>query len=135
MRVLWSWLVYTWGGLHRYFGNTNNMSTEHEAAVRYFTRAYEINPAFYQARLARGILLYRELGQLDEAKADFDALLKIDPDYGAALFNRAMVAEANGRYQDALNDLETYLTLKDDEYIYEAQRLIILYREVLDEEE
>ena len=90
LRFLWAYLVYTWGGLHRYFGNQNAMRSEHEAAVRYFTKAYEIDPTFLRVRLERGVLLFRELGRTDEALADFDALVEEDPIYAApALFNRA----------------------------------------------
>lgn len=63
-------------------------------------------------RLERGVLLFRELGRTDEALADFNALVEEDPIYAApALFNRAMLAQQNGRYQDALHDLEAYMAL------------------------
>ena len=124
VRSIWSWLVYTWGGMHRYFGNMHNLRREHEAAVRYFTRAYEIDPTFYQARLARAVLLWRELGRLDEAQADLDALVTAYPDYAPALLNRAMVAQANGRFQDACADLEQYLLLPDLSYREEATRML-----------
>lgn len=134
-RFILVWLVYTWGGLHRYFGNQNNMRREHEAAVRYFSHAYRIDPSFRQARLERGILLYRELQRPDEALDDFNALLADDPAYGPALFNRAMVAQEAGRYQDALKDIEAYLRLSGDEYRAEAARIAVALRQLVEEKD
>lgn len=131
LRFLWAYLVYTWGGLHRYFGNKNSMRSEHEAAIRYFSKAYAIDPTFRRVRLERGILLFRELGRMAEARSDFDALLEEDPDYSPALFNRALLAQQNGRYPDALADLEAYLSLNDYEYRQEAEMLAGLLREML----
>lgn len=132
LRFLWAYLVYTWGGLHRYFGNKNAMRNEHEAAVRYFSKAYDIDPTFQRVRLERGVLLFRELGRIEEAQADFDALLAEDPEYAPALFNRALLAQQNGRYQDALRDLEAYNTLNPTEYQKETAHLIRLLRDLLD---
>lgn len=132
-RFIRAWLIYTWGGLHRYFGNQNNMRSEHEAAVRYFTRAYRIDPTWRRARLERGILLYRELQRLDEALADFDALLAEDPAYGPALFNRALLAQEAGRYQDALEDIEAYLSLPGEAYQAEAARIAAFLHQLLEE--
>ncbi len=134
LRFIRAFLVYTWGGLHRFFGNANNIRSEHEAAVRYFTRAYEIDPTFHRVRLERATLLWRELSRHDEALADFNGLLDEDPDYGPALFGRAMVLQENGRYQDALNDLDAYLALPEPEpYWDEARRTAALLRELLAE--
>lgn len=131
MRSIWAWLVFTWGGLHRYFGNKNNIISEHQTAAHYFRRAYEIDPTFYQARLARAVLLWRELGMLREAGAELDDLVEKYPGYGPARFNRAMVAQANGRYRQALDDLNAYIELDDPEYMDEAHRMAALLRDVL----
>ena len=129
LRFLWAYLVYTWGGLHRYFGNQNAMRSEHEAAVRYFTKAYEIDPTFLRVRLERGVLLFRELGRPEEALADFDALVGEDPFYAApALFNRALLAQQDGRYPDAIHDLETFLALAPRQYLQEANHLLVVLR-------
>lgn len=134
MRFIRAYLVYTWGGLHRLFGNMNNLRREHETAVRYFSRAYEIDPSFRRVRLERGTLLWRELGRSEEALADFNALLAEDPAYGPALFSRALVAQEHGRYQDALDDLDTYLALPEPEpYWEEAARTASLLRELMAE--
>ncbi|MCB9420905.1 MAG: hypothetical protein H6667_13945 [Ardenticatenaceae bacterium] len=134
LRFIWAYLVYTWGGLHRYFGNMNNLRSEHETAVRYFNRAYEIDPTFRRVRLERATLLWRELSRSEEALADFNWLLEDDPAYGPALFGRALVLQENGRYQQALNDLDAYLALPAPEpYWNEARRTAALLRELLAE--
>jgi tetratricopeptide (TPR) repeat protein len=94
-----------------------------------------MDPDLREARLDRGILLYRELGLLDEAKADFDALLDDDPAYGPALLNRAMLAQERGQYALALADLDAYLVLPqdDDEYWRLANRTAAVLREVVAE--
>jgi tetratricopeptide (TPR) repeat protein len=132
-RPLYAWLLYTWGGLHRYFGNANSMPSEHKRAIHYFSRAYEVNPAFYQARLARAVLYFRELGRSEEALADLNALLEDDPTYDEALLNRAMLAQENGRYQDALDDLNAYLALPATSFTNEARRMAELLQSLVDE--
>lgn len=128
IKTVYSWLLYTWGGLHRYFGNTNNIRHEHERAVHYFTRAYQVDPSFYQARLARAVIFWRELRRYEEALADLNGLLAERSDYAPALFNRAMVFQENGRFQDAAADLEAYLQLPDLEYADEAARMLTILR-------
>ena len=126
LRFLWAYLVYTWGGLHRYFGNQNAMRSEHEAAVRYFTKAYEIDPTFLRVRLERGVLLFRELGRTDEALADFDALVEEDPIYAApALFNRAMLAQqklAAGRTDEVMTLEPLYIRRSEAEVLWEKRQ-------------
>jgi tetratricopeptide (TPR) repeat protein len=124
LRFLWAYLVYTWGGLHRLFGNRNSMRSEHEAAVRYFTKASEIDPTFHRVRLERGILLFRELGRFDEALSDFNFLLAEESDYSnLALLNRAIIHQQNARFDDALSDLNAFLELPADDYYNEAIRM------------
>ncbi len=131
-RVIRAYLLYTWGGLHRYFGNLNNIPHEHERAVHYFTRAYEVNPAMREARLARAVILWRELERIEEALRDLDALLQEDPTYGAALLNRALVYQQTGNYRRALHDLEDYLALPPDrDYRDLAERIEPLLRDLV----
>ncbi len=132
-RIIWARILYMWGSLHRNFGNRSSFNREHQQAVRRFSQAYEMDPDLREARLDRGILLYRELGLLDEAKADFDALLDDDPAYGPALLNRAMLAQERGHYALALADLDAYLALpqEDDEYWPMASRTAAVLREIV----
>ena len=135
LRTIWAYLIYTWGGLHRYFGNKSHILDEHRSAVHYFSQAYEIDPTFRRARLARGVLLGRELGQINEALSDFNALIREDAHYGEAVFNRAMLFQQIGNYKAALADLEAYLALPEEpnDFQVEARRLAVLLRELLDE--
>ena len=135
IRFLLARVYYMWGSLHRNFGNRNNFEREHLLAVKRFTQAYETDPSLREARLDRGIILYRELGRFDEAIADFDALLAEDPGYGPALLNRAMAAQEKALYAPALADLEAYLALpaEDDEYRRLAERTAQLLREIVAE--
>ena len=133
-KVIKAYLLYTWGGLHRYFGNMNNLRGEHERAIHYFSRAYQTNPAFRQAKLARAIILWRELERPEEALRDLDALLAEDPKDGLARLNRAMVWQQTGRYELALEDLEAYLQLpRDDEYWTSAVRMKELVEALVDD--
>jgi tetratricopeptide (TPR) repeat protein len=134
LRLIRSWLIYTWGGLHRYFGNQNKVRSEYERAIHYFARAYEVDPAFWQARVARAVLLYRELDRSEEAIEEFNALLRDDPECGPALFNRAMAMQKIGRFQDSLTTFEAYLQLPEQEQLNQrdAERMIPLLRDLLD---
>ena len=132
LRFIYAWLIYTWGGLHRYFGNKNNMVVEHERAVHYFARAYAIDPTFRAARLQRAILLSRELGRYVEAISEYDAMLADDETYGDALLNRGILLQEIGRYREALADFEQYLRLPDnDAYLAEAHRFVVYLREIV----
>jgi tetratricopeptide (TPR) repeat protein len=131
-RMLLARILYMWGSLHRNFGNKISYLPEHRAAVYRFSQAYDMDPNLRRARLDRGIVLYREMGHLEEAIADFDALLAEDPVYGPALLNRAMAAQQLGDYSGALADLEAYLKLpmEDEEYWDIATRTAALLRDI-----
>ncbi len=126
-------IYYMWGSLHRNFGNRRSYRSEHLQTVRRFTQAYELDPGLREARLDRGILYFRELGLLDEAKEDFDALLQADPIYGPALLNRSMLLQEQGKYAQALTDLDAYLSLsgEDEEYVRMAKRTAVVLREIV----
>jgi tetratricopeptide (TPR) repeat protein len=133
LRRLLARFYFLWGSLHRNFGNQTSFAREHWAAVRCFERAYELDPGLREALLSRGIVLWRELGQAEEALADFDALVTIDPAYGPAWLNRAMARQEMGRYQAALSDLEAFLALpnQDEEYRQIARRTRALLTDLL----
>ena len=137
LKIIVARILYMWGSLHRNFGNRSNFLREHRYAIRRFTQAYDMDPSLREARLDRGIILYREMGLLDEARADFDALLEEDPAYGPALFNRALIAQERGSYATALADLDAYLVLpvEDEEYYHMARRTAELLRQIVAEME
>lgn len=131
-RLIRSRVVYMRGSLHRYFGNRAGFRREHEYAVRCFSRAFELDPDLRAARLDRGILFWREMGQIEEALADFEALLAADAAYGPALLNRGLALQAAGRYEEALADLEAYVVLpgSDPGYALYAGRIAHMLREL-----
>jgi tetratricopeptide (TPR) repeat protein len=135
LRFLLARIYYMWGSLHRNFGNQTSFLREHRSAVRRFTRAYELDPNLRQARLDRGIIYFREMGNYQAALADFDALLAEDANFGPALLNRAMVYQERGLYQQSLTDLEQFLSLTDEdpEYTAVASRTAELLRELVAE--
>ena len=136
LRVIWSYCLYTWGGLHRYFGNQNNMASEHERAVHYFQRSYEVNPVFTYARLQKAIILGRELQRYDEALTEFDAYLEEEPDDPRALMNKGLVLQEYGRFPEALACLEQYLNLPDThDHNSEVTRIINYLKEIIAEME
>jgi tetratricopeptide (TPR) repeat protein len=134
-RTILARFYYMWGSLHRNFGNQRSFSREHRSAIRRFTQAYDMDPSLRKARLDRGIIYYREMGMMDEALDDFNALLDEDPSYSPALLNRAMVYQAGGFYREALRDMDAYLELPmdDEEYWQIASRTAELLREVVAE--
>ncbi|MBP8000356.1 MAG: tetratricopeptide repeat protein [Chloroflexi bacterium] len=136
LRFFFAYLIYYYGGMHRFIGNRFNYREAHRRAVRFFSLAYRIDKSYRKARLDRGVLYWRELGKMKEALADFDALLRDDPTYTQALFNRAMAYQDCGRYPDAVRDLENFLTLaspSEDDYYLAAQRSILLLKSLLAE--
>ena len=134
LRVIWSYCLYTWGGLHRYFGNQNSMTSEYERAVHYFNRSYEVNPVFTYARLQKAIILGRELHRYDESLAEFDAYLEEEPNDYRALMNKGLVLQEYGRFPEALDCLEQYLSLPETrEHDPEIRRIAGYLREIVAE--
>ncbi len=135
---MWGWLkgqlLFTWGGLHRYFGNANGVRREYERAIHYFDRAYQANPAFHQALLASATLRYRELGHVDGAIASLSGLLQQSPEHGGARFLRALAYQEAGRYQEALDDLRAFLAQSQpgDQQYDSAERLTRLLADLLE---
>ncbi|MEM7333225.1 MAG: tetratricopeptide repeat protein [Chloroflexota bacterium] len=124
-KFLWSWALFTWGGLHRYFGHANVMLSEHARAIHYFERAYQVDPSFTAARLHKGVLLSREFGKHEEALAIFEEVLAKEPENSMALLNRALTLQDNGRFPEALTALEAYLALPSrDGHWEEAKRML-----------
>jgi len=135
IKIFLARIYYMWGSLHRNFGNYRGLSREHHSAVKRFGQAYDLDPNLREAKLDRAIILYREMGQFDEAQTDLNALLANDPTYGPALLNRAMLFQQQGHYLGALADLDAYLELpdEDEEYRRLAIRTADLLRELIKE--
>lgn len=122
-----------WGSTRRHIGIRNAHKDEFIAAARLYARAYSIDPRLRQARRERAILLWRELDQGEEAIAEFDTLLNDDPADRHSRFNRALAQQQAGRYAAALDDIEIYLQLPDQEDLYwdSAMRLRVLLKDLM----
>jgi len=53
----------------------------------------------------RGVVFYAK-GQNDLALEDFNQAIKTDPKFGRAYYQRGMLSETEGRYHQALDDIE-----------------------------
>lgn len=100
--------------------------------MRCFGRAYALDPLLRVARLDRGILYWREMGQVKEALADFDALLAEDAEYAPAMLNRGLALQAMGQYEEALDSLERYLKMPalNESYRHHVTRLVYTLRDL-----
>lgn len=133
---MWSWLkaylLYTWGGLHRYFGNANGVRQEYLRAIHYFDLACKADPTFHRALVAGAVIRYRELGESEQAIAALSDLLQAAPDHAEARFNRAMAYQGGGQYREALADFHAYLQQAGpgEAYYDEARRMIALLGEL-----
>jgi tetratricopeptide (TPR) repeat protein len=136
---MWVWLkaqlLFTWGGLHRYFGNANSVRHEYERAVHYFDRAYQTDPNFHDALVAAAVLRYRELGRVDAAIDALSHLLLAVPDHGPARFTRAMAYQEAQRYPEALHDLQAFLqqAQPSDANYDSARRMVTLLGELVEQ--
>lgn len=103
-------------------GNAYSNRQEHWAAVGNYTRAIILDPAYTYCYFSRGVLRWRELGEYEEAIKDFSTVLKLDPDWAEALFNRALAYKLGMQYDQAIADFERYLQEGADEFWLEATR-------------
>jgi arylsulfatase A-like enzyme/thioredoxin-like negative regulator of GroEL len=84
---------------------------DHATAAEELRRAVETDPAKPALRLDLARVL-AEAGRAGEAKAEYDALLKLRPDDAAALTGRGALAAANGDPAAGLRDLRRALELQ-----------------------
>lgn len=90
---------------------------DHAAAVSLFTEALASGqvPQEDQAvvHLARGIS-YSQMEKFNDALTDFNAALRIRPNYGEAYLNRGAIFLTTGRFQNAVEDFDKGLGLLPD---------------------
>ena len=131
LRTIRSQALYWWAITHRYFGEEHHIKREFERAAYYFGRAYDIDPTFHQARLAKAVMLGRELGQVTEALSELDQMLLEDESYSDARLNRAQLRQEVGDYRGALADWERYLEAPADNYKDLAEKTAKYLQELL----
>lgn len=88
-------------GLGMVFGYQN----EYKVAREYLTKALDLDAQFLTALKWRGIV-NEELGNLDEALADFSAAISIDPSQVDLYIRRSRALTKGEKFTDALADLQ-----------------------------
>ena len=100
---------------------------KYEDAIALYSQALESGD-FAPRELAslhdkRGVA-YASIGQAERAIADFDAVLRLKPDYIFARFNRGVALDAAGRYDDAIADFDATIAYDPQSgagYFYRGQ--------------
>lgn len=77
-----------------------------------YDRAEKLAPGNIVVRLGRG-RLWMAMGKLEAAKIEFDAFLAAEPDNAGALADRAQLAQAQGRFDDAAADYSAAIAHAD----------------------
>ncbi len=83
-------------------------------AIKDYSTAIEINPAFAEAYLGRGSV-YGELLAYPEAIKDINNALLLKPTLPEAYFNRGFINYMTGDYNSAIKDFNKYLSLRPDD--------------------
>jgi tetratricopeptide (TPR) repeat protein len=76
-----------------------------QSALENLNKAVEINGRDYEALVERGILYY-ELGEIEKANRDISDSLLIEPNSVRGVMARSMVAAQEGRFGEAIADME-----------------------------
>jgi tetratricopeptide (TPR) repeat protein len=122
-------IFYMWSArVHRHFGIVRCNRDEYSSAVSDYSRALHVNPWYADAYLERGILLWRELGQANQAIVDFSTALRLRPEWPAALFFRGLAHQGTSNYSAAIDDLSTYLESDDSSWREDATRQLSVIR-------
>jgi tetratricopeptide (TPR) repeat protein len=86
-------------------------------------RLRELLPTEIDSYVNRGIL-YKEIGQFEDALADYKESLRLEPNDLDTYHNRSIVYAALGKYDLAVEDLNKYLELVPDDaddYLWRAE--------------
>ncbi len=94
---------------------------DYQGALKAFGEALQLKPDFLDARNNRGVT-YLEMGRLDDAERDFQAVLDgpPSPDRANASFNLGLVYKKRGQWADAERDFS--LALADEPEMLRAHR-------------
>jgi tetratricopeptide (TPR) repeat protein len=113
-RRLRAWWAYQQGLMLRFWGHRLVRRDMYRASVAAFTRALLARPELVEAYLARGLVCWRELHDMEQAIFDFSEVLRLQPHRSEALFYRGMAYQAGADYQSAADDLRAALQLTPD---------------------
>ena len=84
-----------------------------EAAKSAYSKAFKINPNFFDAYNNMGILL-KDQGELEEAIVAFKEALKIEPRNADVYFNMGFVFQSHGKLEEAMNAFTKSVSIKPD---------------------
>ena len=62
---------------------------------------------------------------MQEAIAEYDEAIRLDPQYADAYYNRGLVYEAEGKKAEAIADFEQHITLTNDRQSIKRSRQLI----------
>jgi tetratricopeptide (TPR) repeat protein len=108
-KTLLSYIYYSIGLAHRYWGNAHGLPSEYEKAIEQFTRALVFKPDYAKVYLARGILYWREMDHPRRAIFDLTDALTLDSRLSEARFNRGVAHQQLREYAEAIADFQAYL--------------------------
>ncbi|MGH8120959.1 MAG: tetratricopeptide repeat-containing sulfotransferase family protein, partial [Gammaproteobacteria bacterium] len=80
-------------------------------AVAAFSKAIELNQAYFQAYIQRGLCYSRLLNDIDSALKDCDRILEVKPDSVGAHLVKATAYQEAGRFNEAESELRKALAL------------------------
>ncbi len=93
--------------------NAAALQRDDQEALRLYTEAIKKKPDWADAYFNRG-LCYRKLGQLDQAQADFQQALQLDPEFGMAQYSLAKLLADRGKWTESLAEFKRFPTVYQD---------------------
>jgi tetratricopeptide (TPR) repeat protein len=94
-----------------YLGRTYHALNEHESAGKFFRRAIEIDPDYVEARASfAGMLL--DIGNVDEAIRQLNAVMQRDPSHALAHYLLAQAFRMKDLYSDSIESARKAISLK-----------------------
>ena len=115
-KTVLSYIYYSIGLAHRYWGNAHGLQSEYEKAIEHFNRALSYKPDYAKIYLDRGILYWREMDHPRRAIYDFSQALTLDAELVKARFNRGIAHQQLREYGKAIADFQAYLQNGDHPY-------------------
>jgi tetratricopeptide (TPR) repeat protein len=74
-------------------------------AVDHYRRVIDLSPDWIDAHINLGVALY-QLGQIEEAREEFQAAVQLDPLNGISRYNLGCVLEEQGEFTEAIDHLQ-----------------------------
>ena len=115
-QAILSYIHYSLGLAHRYWGNAHGLRSEYEIAIEQFNRALSYKPDYAKIYLDRGILYWREIDHPRRAIHDLSKALTLDSNLLEARFNRGIAHQQLREYDEAIADFQAYLQEGDHPY-------------------